>query len=230
MTITDVPAAFQAKHGNITVHGLLASYLANGSVEDLAPYAEWRASWPSYEDFKNSMPMFWPHELRKRINPQGTLNMETHGSSENLGFFALPPVIAGRWNSMTKTWDSGFYQERTPGLLEEQEKKLNKDWETVKKAFSNPNLDTYVYYWLIVNTRSFYYEPPHAPKPADRNDCMALCPFADFFNHADSGVSQLCIALLSASSELLRWTSLSKTGFTLSRVRKTIVSLRKTRR
>ena len=40
---------------------------------------------------------------------------------------------------------------------------------------------------MIVNTRSFYYEDMKNRKAVDPEDCMALCPFADYFNHSDRG-------------------------------------------
>ena len=74
-------------------------------------------------------------------------------------------------------------------LLDKQSRKLRKDWDVVKKVVPNVDYDKYVYNWLVVNTRSFYYEPPNERKPKSRDDCMALCPLADCFNHADEGVS-----------------------------------------
>lgn len=50
-----------------------------------------------------------------------------------------------------------------------------------------------MYYWLLVNTRTFYHERPGMKKAKTaREDRMALCPFADYFNHADAdeGVGQ----------------------------------------
>jgi len=46
----------------------------------------------------------------------------------------------------------------------------------------------YVYNWLLVNTRTFYFTSPliFLPKPINRDDCMALNPFADYFNHSSS--------------------------------------------
>jgi hypothetical protein len=45
-----------------------------------------------------------------------------------------------------------------------------------------------MYYWLVVNTRCFYWEYFKLAREAkkrgqklDRDDCMALCPFADYF-------------------------------------------------
>lgn len=57
--------------------------------------------------------------------------------------------------------------------------------------------ELFTYYWLIVNTRTFYWDystisTKRKGKPGKKlvgDDCMTLCPFADYFNHADGGVS-----------------------------------------
>ena len=49
---------------------------------------------------------------------------------------------------------------------------------------------------MIVNTRCFYWDYPDLPPsrlPKKRqsltaDDCYAMCPFLDYFNHADEGV------------------------------------------
>lgn len=66
--------------------------------------------------------------------------------------------------------------------------KAQKDWKVVSKAFPNKTLEEYTYYWLIVNTRSFYFEVPGTVDFA-HGDRMVLCPFVDYFNHNDHGVS-----------------------------------------
>jgi len=67
----------------------------------------------------------------------------------------------------------------------------------------------YVEGWLLVNSRCFYWDYPvlggalkgkvdavgvkrgrDGRRKRDRNDCMAMCPVMDYFNHADGeGVS-----------------------------------------
>ena len=74
-------------------------------------------------------------------------------------------------------------------LLENQKKKLSLDWTTVSTAFPTLSYDHYLYNWLIVNTRTFYFTSRKikTKNPLNRDDCMALIPFADYFNHADVG-------------------------------------------
>lgn len=72
-------------------------------------------------------------------------------------------------------------------LLIHQKSKLEADWQAVSAVFSDYSKDEYLYNWLVVNTRTFYYVPPKSKKNMPRDDCMALNPFADYFNHADEG-------------------------------------------
>jgi hypothetical protein len=46
--------------------------------------------------------------------------------------------------------------------------------------------EDYMYAWILVNTRTFYYTTPKTEK-LPRDDRMALQPVADLFNHADEG-------------------------------------------
>lgn len=72
-------------------------------------------------------------------------------------------------------------------LLESQGKKIVSDWTAVSKAFPDLSFDHYVYNWFLVSTRTFYYTPPKPKKKLHRDDCLALIPLADNFNHADVG-------------------------------------------
>lgn len=99
--------------------------------------------------------------------------------------WALPPAIGGRWGSGQMMW----HTDTSSGLLFQQERKLQEDWAIVSKVFPAETLRKYRYHWLLVNTRSFYYDLPGANHHEAREDRMALCPFADYFNHQDHGVS-----------------------------------------
>ena len=72
-------------------------------------------------------------------------------------------------------------------LLSNQLVKLNKDWTSVSAAFPALPYQDYLYSWLIVNTRTFYYTSRNTKRSTSRDDCMALNPFADYFNHTDVG-------------------------------------------
>ncbi|KFY36733.1 hypothetical protein V495_07646 [Pseudogymnoascus sp. VKM F-4514 (FW-929)] len=81
----------------------------------------------------------------------------------------------------------GFLPEAASALLSNQIKKFSLDWEVVSGAFPDLTRDHYMYNWLIVNTRTFYYTTPGAKRKKDPKDCMTLNPFADYFNHSSQG-------------------------------------------
>ncbi|KAL3420204.1 SET domain-containing protein [Phlyctema vagabunda] len=72
-------------------------------------------------------------------------------------------------------------------LLDNQNSKLTADWISVSTAFSDMGYEDYLYNWLIVNTRTFYFLVGKSKKPPPRDDCLALSPFADYFNHTEEG-------------------------------------------
>jgi hypothetical protein len=75
-------------------------------------------------------------------------------------------------------------------LLANQQRKLKLDWAAVSSAFPDIKYDDYIYRWLIINTRTFYFLSPlpahQKLHPSNRDDCMAQSPFADYFNHTSS--------------------------------------------
>ncbi|OBT64498.1 hypothetical protein VE03_05343 [Pseudogymnoascus sp. 23342-1-I1] len=81
----------------------------------------------------------------------------------------------------------GLLPEAASALLSSQIKKFELDWANVSGAFPALTRDHYLYNWLIVNTRTFYYVPPGTKPKKDHEDCMALNPFADYFNHSSQG-------------------------------------------
>ena len=161
--------------GKVSVHGLLASFLAFGPSRERAPYSEWEATWPTIEILRECMPIMWPSTVRNQ--------QVSSVSSRPSSFGALPRGIDG------VSLSSGRL-EKHPGTLSIQEKNLARDWKVVSCALSTAKYNDFLYYWLIVNTRSFYYELPSKGKTQTRADRMALCPFVDYFNHADHGVSR----------------------------------------
>lgn len=89
-------------------------------------------------------------------------------------------------------------------LLAIQKQKLRTDWEFVSAALPTIAYADFMYYWFVVSTRTFYYTHPDMKKPRDANECLALIPFADYFNHAEVGCK----------------VSFSPTGYTFSADRK----------
>lgn len=145
---------------DMTVHGLLAADLALNHTQNAAKYAQWDAVVPSWEDIQLSMPLTWPKPLQ-----------------------SLLPTAAAL-------------------LFNKQRKKFDKDWATVSATFPMPptadpggggggirpscTRDEYLFAWLLVNTRTFYFVTPHTEK-LHKADHMALQPVADLFNHTDEG-------------------------------------------
>lgn len=99
----------------------------------------------------------------------------------------------------------GFLPGPAQALLGRQQAKFARDWAAVEPALAALSAGggdgvtraEYMYFWLLVNTRSFYHVParPGAASASAREDRMVLQPVADLFNHdadaaagiADSG-------------------------------------------
>jgi hypothetical protein len=85
-------------------------------------------------------------------------------------------------------------------MFQSQRKKYARDLESVSARLESEGLEDwegwYRYYWLIVNTRCFYWvyfrkarDLAKRGKKLARDECLALVPWGDYFNHEDSGVS-----------------------------------------
>ncbi|KAF4630581.1 hypothetical protein G7Y89_g7550 [Cudoniella acicularis] len=92
--------------------------------------------------------------------------------------------------SVPLMWDSSLQAllpDACQKLLSNQKRKVALDWAAVSKTYSKLSYDLYLYNWLLVNTRTFYFLDAKAKKQPPRDDCSALSPFADYFNHAPHG-------------------------------------------
>ncbi|KAK7513322.1 uncharacterized protein IWZ02DRAFT_78687 [Phyllosticta citriasiana] len=101
--------------------------------------------------------------------------------------------------SMPLCWDEvekDCLSAPTRDHLNRQEAKLDADWELFRNHLPDPSdRGLYTYYWMTVNTRTFFWDYPtsnsNKPRAKKRklapDDCMALCPFMEYFNHADEG-------------------------------------------
>lgn len=111
------------------------------------------------------------------------------------------PTYLAPWNSVLPTlsdfqethpmtWDPALQALLPPAaasLLQNQYRKFDLDWGLVSKAYPDIEKEKYHYAWLIVNTRTFFWTFPDVRKKLKTDDCMALSPFADYFNHAAEG-------------------------------------------
>jgi hypothetical protein len=120
------------------------------------------------------MPILWAEHLRGSSSP-GLAGI-------------LPPSISGRWKSVRKEKLEIEYKSSHQNLLAQQERRLHNAWDIVSAVFPEADWEMFSYHWLIVNTRSFFYVVPGQELPEDRNDAMAMLPFADYFNHSDEAV------------------------------------------
>lgn len=175
LTTDRISQQFVERHSRVSVHGLLASFLSNDITVDLEHLDLWRATWPTRTDFAKSMPILLPDRLRRPSR------LDT---SED-PFPVLPPAICGAWAmSESKIMSSASYI----SLVAKQEAKIQRDWNAVQSILPGASFQTFEYNWLIVNTRAFYYDLPLRLKPKTNEERMILCPFVDYFNHADEGV------------------------------------------
>jgi hypothetical protein len=134
-----------------------------------------------------------PKRISDPIGPitvHGLLAADLAMDESNHLWKAVLPSPQDFQESMPLMWDpqlQDLLPEAARTLLENQKRKLSRDWAAVSKAFPLLTYDEYLYTWLITNTRTFYFLSPSrkAKHPSNRDDCMALNPFADYFNHTD---------------------------------------------
>ncbi|KAL1612728.1 hypothetical protein SLS60_000957 [Paraconiothyrium brasiliense] len=82
-------------------------------------------------------------------------------------------------------------------LLTAQRSKLERDYVDIHAIHPSIPKTLFTYTWLIVNTRTFYWDYPDLPNAHPRlprkrqqltaDDCYAMCPFIDYFNHSEKG-------------------------------------------
>lgn len=137
-----------------------------------------------------------PKSISKSIGPisvHGLLaaDLAMDNSATTAPWRAVMPTRQDFKESMPLMWDPNL-QALLPltskTLLENQKRKLSKDWASTYKCFPDLVYEDYLYHWLVVNTRTFHYTSSsrQSKKPSNPDDCMALNPFADYFNHTDS--------------------------------------------
>ncbi|KAF1947162.1 SET domain-containing protein [Clathrospora elynae] len=141
---------------NVTIHGKLAASLALWySGEQPHDYHLWQKVWPTQEDFRSTMPLYYPKQLQDFL---------PHAATQ---------------------------------LLTKQRSNLERDWSDLRSHIPSVSKHLFTYTWLIVNTRTFYWDYPdlqnsHPRLPKQRakltaDDCYCMCPFTDYFNHSDTG-------------------------------------------
>lgn len=113
-----------------------------------------------------------------------------------------------------------LFPTRIQDQLRESTAKMNRDTETYLKGLSPSSPDAeriFRWAWLLINSRCFYWDYPSSiirkgarqppKKKRDRNDCMALCPFVDYFNHTAAAPDDV------QAEKRISWVSFSADGF-----------------
>ena len=128
------------------------------------------------------------------ITVQGLLAAELSmdDSEDRAPWRAILPTKHDFAESMPLMWHTSLQALLPPAallLLNNQKSKIAMDWSAVSAGFPDLSYDLYLYNWLIVSTRTFFYTSPKikTKKPINHDDCLALSPFADLLNHADVG-------------------------------------------
>ena len=135
-TTSSIPFSFASKdlRFKIPVHALLAAYLTFGITQERAKQMHgWTATWPTWDDFSGSMPVFWPPSTRKEVFIESSPGAESAGAAKQLHFFALPPTLTGTQNSPADSMSTG-HSSYVP-LLDAQLAKLRGHIETRQPCF-----------------------------------------------------------------------------------------------
>ncbi|KAL4878825.1 hypothetical protein BJY04DRAFT_194677 [Aspergillus karnatakaensis] len=192
VNIDSIPASFKSQFPpGTSIHGILAAYLTHGDPNLLKALDPWRAVWPPWSEFENSMPVFWPQRVL------------TTTSQKRDKMSTLPPSISGVWNTLphlndslhengehdevseTKAGASGASGAQYQNLLPAQNKRFRDSLRNVQTVYPQTKFEEFAYHWAIINSRSFYYLSPGGDEPEDWNDAIGLVPYADYFNHVD---------------------------------------------
>lgn len=187
LTIDSIPAEFVKKFPeDASTHCVLAAYLTHGDNDDgyddsKAKLDLWRMVWPSWQDFKDTVPMLWPEYLE----PSSSMSRE-HSTAKGP---TLPPSASGVWHSISPTSQDIEYGAIYQNILSQQQDRFRAAWEEVISVFPNTEWEPFAYNWFIINTRSFYYVTPGKDPPEDWNDAVGMVPVADYFNHTGEPVS-----------------------------------------
>ncbi|KAG2416683.1 hypothetical protein HFD88_007899 [Aspergillus terreus] len=175
VNIDTIPESFVRRlPAGASKHAIIAAYLTLEAPKDLDA---WRNVWPQWADFEESMPILWPAHLRRSASKY----QEEHVSR---GPKILPPAASGLWNTFSNDPLEDDPVKEYQDLLAQQEERLTCAWDNVVAAFPDTDWETFVYHWLIVNSRSFYYVSP-GKDVGEWVDALTLVPFADYFNHAN---------------------------------------------
>ena len=207
ITPDSVPETFLPKYQQRSLpnQALLAAYFAFGLPEGDHQYERWMATWPSLQDFATSLPVLWPASLLRHshdVSEHQSKRPRTDSTQMTANMSLLPTPLVDGW-SPPLTSSAGS----TPSILLLRTK-LHKHLSAVASAFptrsagllaqSSPHYWRFVHMWCCINTRCFYYPPPGSSgrgqrgtrSAPDPNECLALAPAMDLFNHSSGSTAR----------------------------------------
>jgi hypothetical protein len=106
----------------------------------------------------------------------------------------LETIMPLCWSTSEQDW----LPHSAKTILKRQQEKFDNDVNMTRSRLEHIEawLELYKYYWLIVNTRCFFWDffkkaanLRRRGKKLARDECLALVPWGDYFNHEDTGVS-----------------------------------------
>jgi hypothetical protein len=123
------------------------------------------------------MPLFWHADLRELL-PQAAKGTTRRAPLPGLSLACF-----------SHSW-------LLPDKLDVVQRKIGQDFAAVKTVLSDAGAkeETFRYYWMLVNSRCYFWNFTKSNKrkrhhdKLNVDDGMALCPFADYFNHSNQGV------------------------------------------
>lgn len=167
-----LPAALAARlPDDMSVHGQLAADLALDGAGAASAYAPWNAVCPTPADLQ-TMPVHWPPALQALL--PGPARM----------------LLAEQQAKMARDWSA--VSAACPDLLRAADEAIVT--AAAADASDDDDYDCYAgltgeeryrHAWLLVNTRTFYYDMSPRLRRRAREDRMVLQPLADLFNHTD---------------------------------------------
>ncbi|KAK0729726.1 hypothetical protein B0H67DRAFT_477610 [Lasiosphaeris hirsuta] len=140
----------------------------------------------------------FPKDARVHGLLAADLALETLSSgSKYAAWNAVVPSQSDIFATLPLTWDPALHPFLPPPALALVQKQLSKfaldhaSFQAALQSLHSPSpvaRDTYLYTWLLTNTRTFYFETPRTLRlrlPCE--DRMVFQPVADLFNHAAVG-------------------------------------------
>jgi hypothetical protein len=140
------------------------------------------------------------HTVPKNVSSRLPRGMSVHGllaaelaigTNQSADWFNLVPKWTDLEAGLPALWPTGLRNllpTEAKHLLNKQLARFECDWKMFQRGFPSTPRQDYLYTWLLVNTRTFYYETPAMLK-LPWHDRLALLPVADLFNHASVGCS-----------------------------------------